>query len=83
MSGTKFIYHYLTGGKGFDPEDIARTVFTAVKQYADSDRYQGCLTRVNIVTYKPRALEKFVSAIKACSVKTRKRETLFACKYTQ
>ena len=70
---------FTSGGKGILPEEIARTLYDAVKQYADSDRYLGCLKRVTIVTYKQGVLGKFVSAIKMHTGQTQAKRR-FSCK---
>lgn len=75
------IIHF-EGGKGLQAEEIARMIYDAVKQYAESEKYTGCLRRVTIVTFKAGVLEKFVSAIRSHTSPIVKRGSLLSRKFS-
>ncbi|XP_053377235.1 protein mono-ADP-ribosyltransferase PARP14-like [Mercenaria mercenaria] len=65
-----------TGGKGFPPSEIAKTMMEAFQDYILGESYQGYLRNVRIIVYETKMVEEFTREAKA-SLENSPRKSFF------
>ena len=52
----------ISGGKGCNPESVAKNMFSALKKYIHSSDYKSTLKTIRIVIFQADMVKKFVDA---------------------